>query len=109
MSKSSSRLRVTLASGPGNVARVVLYRAALKLGVHPAQRLRAAPVRGPFLAAPSAPPVNAVMASDWQETARLLGFLDIEVGKRPHDWLRNAITKGRVTAETRPWWERTDM
>lgn len=99
------RLRTYWALGPRSIARVGMYRAALRLGVHPVQRLKGEPVSGPFFRAcprsgdwPSADEgwLTAALRFDWHEQPMPPGSIP--------DWFANPFgTHGGAQAD-QPWW-----
>ena len=96
-----------LALGLPNVARVVSYRLRLRAGIHPAQRIAAIPVRGPFFApvASSTPAVTRPMPS---AVGVAFGW-HAPTGDGIPDWHRNPFTGKSATSTNAPWWTLGDF
>lgn len=99
------RMRTYWALGPRSLARVGLYRAGLRLGLHPVQRLQSAPATGPFFRAerqardlPGADSrwLDHVVRFDWHEEP-------LPAGACP-DWFANPWGRHGGTRTTHPWW-----
>jgi hypothetical protein len=110
MSALLVKARTALRLGLGNIARVAVYRLALKLRVHPVQRLEGTAPTGPFFEAPrdsaevAAPPRQA-----WQSEGWLFGQLRVPVGDSPPDWLAYTQDGAPFPMPERPWWEIPDF
>ena len=98
-----------LALGLPNIARAVIYRIGVKLGLNPVRGLRAAVPQGPFFAAPVLPPVSAPPVAGWQTAALLFGHWPFPVSIAPPDWLANPLTGRRVSQPERAWWQIPDF
>jgi hypothetical protein len=97
------RARTVLALGAGSVGRVLWYRAALRAGVHPAQRLPAITVSGDrFFVAPAAADPELRAPAMWRAGARYFGWFDV-AGPGAPDWFRNPFTGARVRNPDAPW------
>ena len=103
-----TKLRTAWALGLPNLGRVAVYRAGLRLGIHPVQRLRAPVPEGPFFAPPAAttdrPPPKA-----WEKDAQYFGWhqVPLPVGGCP-DWHANPFSGARANG-TLPWWQVPDF
>lgn len=104
-------LRTAWALGLPSIARVLTYRLALRLGVHPVQRLRGVTPLGPFFRQVESglPPVEAPPVSAWQDSACLFGRWPIAVGAQPPDWHVDPLGGARMPDTCRPWWRIPDF
>jgi hypothetical protein len=109
MTSFRSKASTALAIGLPKIARVVIYRIFVKLGLNPVCRLQATVPRGPFFAAPAVPPVSAPPVASWQSSALLFGHWPFPVSVAPPDWLANPLTGKRVTQPERAWWQIPDF
>ncbi|MBC5766925.1 heparinase II/III family protein [Ramlibacter albus] len=108
MTRFATRARTLFALGPANVLRVALYRAGLRSGLHPVQRVRAPVPQGPFFtrahpALPGCPPPGR----NWVEHTVLFGHL--EIAHRLPQWRSHPVTGVRWPRADRPWWEIPDF
>ncbi|GMV55095.1 MAG: hypothetical protein AMXMBFR6_09000 [Betaproteobacteria bacterium] len=103
--------RTARALGPRSIARVLAYRMALRLRLHPVQRLRGSTPQGPFFlpAVPELSPVAAPPVSGWQSTGCLFGCWLFPIGSRPPDWHADPLSGQRVRGADRPWWQIPDF
>jgi len=90
----------------GNVTRVLAYRLALRLGLHPVQRLCEELPRGPFFTPEhlDAAPTESLNTSWWND-ARCFGRHEVPAGEQPPLWHRNPLLGTEFSSATRPWWE----
>ena len=109
MSGLSTKVRTAWKIGPANVARVLLYRLALRLGIHPAQYLSAAITGGPFYDPICAAMRAATPVSAWETHALLFGHHKIPIGIEPPDWFTDLIRDVRHPSTSRPWWSIPDF
>jgi hypothetical protein len=105
--------RTLLALGPLDIARVMAYRAALRLGIHPAQRLPApSSAHAPFLNQHGATRDEQAPAA-WGRAWRAFGC-EIPAGLSagcPPDWLSplGAPSIARSDGPLEPWWKIPDF
>lgn len=107
MTALATRLRTFAALGSANAMRALIYRAGLKLGVHPVQRLRASlPAAGPYFTAPiTIQPTSA--PAHWRDGALLFGAYHLPIGLNPPDWTTDPLAETSTTpptAELALWW-----
>ena len=113
MTAPATRLRTFVALGPINAARALAYRAGLRLGVHPVQRITATlPSRGPFFLAPS--DTTALPApGHWRNEALLFGTYRVAIGEAAPDWMSDPLADvapaAASSAEPAPWWTIADF
>jgi hypothetical protein len=97
------RARTVRALGVGNVLDVAVYRAGLRAGVHPAQRLPVvAPIVGPFFAGSANTDAGFTAPGAWSDGHRYFGWFNVPDTRVP-DWFRNPFTKARVRNPDSPW------
>lgn len=98
-----------------NVGRVIAYRALLKAGAHPVQRVRRKIGGQIFFRTPEAGMVDAgsrdrfIPPSHWQQDALYFGWHRTPLNENPPDWFENPFTGARVAHPDRPWWELSDF
>jgi len=103
-----TRARTFAALGLRNVGRVAAYRAGLRLGVHPVQRLRAPGTpRGTFFRPPPALRVEPELARHLPDGA-YFGWLR-EEGEAPPDWHRHVVTGTRADRGDAEWFTLPDF
>lgn len=113
MSALLPRLRTLWALGPANVARVGLYRIGLRLGIHPAQRVKAPDrITRPYFT----PPVSVLplpVPDRWKGEAVLFGRHRRPIGDAPPDWLADPLADEPSRPEPKiasaPWWTIPDF
>lgn len=107
------RLRTFAALGPMNGLRVLRYRLALRLGVHPVQRIAAAVPAGDFFAPPTAPAIVAPVPTQWDTDAWLFGAHRIPLGAAPPAWMADPLDEAPAAdpppEELPPWWRIGDF
>lgn len=116
MTAALTRMRTLAALGPANLARVLWYRGALKLGIHPAQRIAAPAIPpGPFFAPPEPDPAPAPPVLSWVTNGLLFGFHHLPVGNDPPRWTIDPLAQRKghgcdPPPETLPaWWRIPDF
>lgn len=110
MTALATKARTALALGLPNIARAASYRLGMKLGLHPARRLRAAVPAAPFFLVPTVTaPAGGGFVSDWQTHARLFSHWPVTVSAKPPDWLASPHSGQRFAAPERSWWEIPDF
>ena len=101
---------VTLARlGPGNLARVAVYRLALRLGLHPVQRLWAPVAAPPFLRPPAGPQGQRPRNGDWDRSLVWFGWFRQPLPAGPPDWFANPFSAAPQPDATLPWWQIADF
>ncbi|HPF69251.1 MAG TPA: heparinase II/III-family protein [Candidatus Krumholzibacteria bacterium] len=101
-----SRLRhlaTLLRLGPVNLARVGAYRAGLRTGLHPVQRVRRTLGGDAFFAAPAAG-VDLPAPQAWRTASLGFGWLTAPLGDSPPDWHASLLDGRRAGGADRPWW-----
>lgn len=109
MTRLTSKVSTGLALGLPNIARTVIYRVGVKLGLNPVRRLQAAVPQGPFFMASVLPPLPAVPVAGWQTSALLFSHWPSPVSSAPPNWFANPFTGRRVTQPERAWWQIPDF
>lgn len=114
MTALAIRLRTFAAIGPANGLRVLRYRLALKLGVHPVQRIAAAVPAGRFFDAPEGAPIAAAEPSHWRDEGLLFGAFRVPIGAAPPAWLADPLAENGGGADPAPdalipWWRIGDF
>jgi hypothetical protein len=111
MSSLSETARTVMSLGLTSVARLLWYRAGMRLGLNPVRRLHAAPPRGPFFHDVSVglPAVDAAPVTSWKTTGKLFGRWELPVSVEPPDWHLNTLDGVRVPEAHRPWWQIPDF
>lgn len=94
--------------GMGNVARVLMYRGALKARIHPVQRVRFTLPSGRFYAAAAGPPPAVACDASRFESLALFGWMPLPLGRVPPDWHRNVLSDNRAN-DPREWWRIGDF
>lgn len=109
MSGLATKLRTAWALGPANIARVAAYRGALRLGIHPAQRIRPpqSPV-APFYAGSQLASISASTADDWTSGHLLFGHLNLPASSQPPDW-HKSLASNQMADATSDWWHIPDF
>jgi Heparinase II/III-like protein len=97
-----TRLRTFAALGPASIARVGAYRLGLRAGLHPAQRIAAAPARGPFYRAPSPRRGLPIANGSWNAALWWFGWHEESLPNGAPDWRRNPF--GARGDSEAPWW-----
>ncbi len=109
MNGLATKVRTAWALGPGNIARVGLYRAGIKLGIHPAQRLKpVAMPNGDCFSAPRLPPLELPPAPSWASGHALFDHLQQPASTEPPDWHLNLANSQRANS-TSDWWQISDF
>lgn len=113
MSSLMTRLRTFAALGPMNGLRVLRYRFALRLGVHPVQWIRARVPEGDFFATPVNAPIAAATPTTWREEALLFGAHRVSLGAGPPAWTVDPLRDGKCSdpppESLAPWWRIGDF
>lgn len=109
MSAFKTKVNTALALGVLNLARAIGYRVGIKLGLNPLRRLQAVAPLGRFFnsvpyVATDLPPVQS-----WQTKGQLFGHWIFELDGKTPDWHCNPLTRTRVAAPHRDWWQIPDF
>lgn len=103
------KARTALALGLPNLARVIAYRAALRLGVHPVQQLDAAVPQGPFFRRPETAEYDGPAPDRWRNDAWYFGWRRVPLNGNPPDWRLDPFTGARAPGFDQPWWRIPDF
>lgn len=95
--------------GLRNLATVATYRAMLRLGIHPVQRLERTIGGTRFFRAPESTGNVPAPPSHWMRDALYFGWHRQPLGDGPPDWHRNPFTGARLQGADRPWWQLSDF
>ena len=110
MSNVRQKAKVALALGLINLARVVVYRIGVRIGLNPVRRLRAkVPVAPFFKAVTPDKQTDLHVPSNWFHEARYFGWYSVPVFDQPPDWYCNPLTGACVKDPARPWWAILDF
>ncbi|MBL8855616.1 MAG: alginate lyase family protein [Planctomycetaceae bacterium] len=87
------------------------YRAQLRYGWHPVQKLSAvAPTSGPFFRGDSISRTDRAGNSKWQQSGRLFGFHPVALSdEQPPNWLLNQLNQQEYPNADQPWWKLADF
>ncbi len=101
----TSKVRLALALGFLNIARIATYRLGLRLGFNSVRRLRANTPQGPFYQLVQSPnDVAAPAVSTWRTSALLFSRWPIHLTDSPPDWLANQTNGKRSIGLETDWW-----
>lgn len=117
MRRTLLHLRTFAAIGATNGLRVLGYRLALKLGVHPVQRIAAAIPAGDFFAPPVGVEIGAPVPSHWGAEAVLFGAHRVALRAGPPAWTADPLADPTAAdqpldqppGELPPWWRIGDF
>src|SRR5687768_5021192 len=102
-----THIRASAALGFMNVARVLSYRAGLRLRVHPVLRAKSTLPTGPFFSAIPAH-LQRVPAEE-TFTPLLFGWLQLPLSHTPPDWHLNQLSGKHADATSRNWYQIPDF
>ena len=74
-----------------DVLRVFLYKTTIRLNIHPACRIKAQVVKGPYFSEPLAEPIKANPVSAWQDSGILFDNISIDTNNSIPNWLQNPL------------------
>lgn len=95
--------------GPWNVWNVGWYRLRLRLGIHPAQRVRRKLDGTHFFAMPQGLPLAPPPPSHWRDHSLHFGWHQEPLGGSPPDWHCNPFNGARAQGVEHPWWKLSDF
>lgn len=108
MSRVLTLLRTAFSLGLPSIARVLIYRASVGLGLNPVRKLRAEIPQGPFWTSVYGTPQGG--AADYHLIdGMLFGYRKVPFSEAPPDWLANPISGERFPGTLRSWWEIPDF
>lgn len=103
------KLRTYLRLGISNIARVAVYRLALKSGLHPVQSARAPAALGKFFRKPplnqTPPPAN----TKWNESIWWFSWYGKARPVSPPDWFNNPFSETPSLPAELDWWQISDF
>lgn len=106
----SSRLKTYAALGIGNVLKVASYRARLRAGIHPVQKLPASAVKGPFFSYRSAHAHKVLAARQgWTDGHGDFFGQTHMLRSSPPDWHSSYQDPLKTWDAQRPWWQIGDF
>lgn len=103
------KVRTAIALGTANLARVLVYRLALKTRSSRHNHQGPSTAQGPFFRAANNDSARGELVDNWGRTALLFGHLPTDVGQDPPDWLRNPLNGKRFPQPLMPWWKIPDF
>jgi hypothetical protein len=109
MTRWLSLVRTALSLGLPNIARAVGYRLGVRLGWNPVRQLQGTVPVGPFFGPSRAGALTIPPVAEWQTSAQLFSRWPIALSHEPPDWLANPLTRQRMAAADRPWWQIPDF
>lgn len=94
-----------------NCLNVAFYKLALKGSVHPACRLKAGVISGPFFGVSQLGQVGGNISSAWIEGMTFFSSTKISSDGRPPNWFTNDLNKAQIHPESLqlPWWRIKDF
>lgn len=105
----TTRLRTYWRLGVVNIARVAVYRLALRMGWHPVQKLRGKVAQGPFLRKTerrgTMPPANTA----WDDALWWFGWHPEPLADSPPDWFANPFSDRQQPDASSDWWKVPDF
>jgi hypothetical protein len=108
MNSAITRIRTGLALGPRNIVRALAYRMGVRTRVHPALRLHADFVPGPFFRSPEV--TRSLPARrEWIAETHVFGRWAFPISDTPPNWSANPLDDTRFPAADRPWWRIDDF
>lgn len=109
MRQRLAKLQTLARLGAGSILRVAAYRAGLRLGIHPVQRLSGSSVHGPFFRKAAArtdlPPANRL----WKHSLEWFGWHRVPTDGVPPDWYQNPFGEGHKATAKLPWYRIPDF
>ncbi len=109
MKKRLEQLWTYLKLGPESIVRVVLYRLAIKFGVHPAQRLSAPIAVGPFFRAVSQESKLPAPNVNWDDKLNWFGWYGEPLPPGSPDWFYNPFSDNPQPDASHDWWKVPDF
>ncbi|TVP43099.1 MAG: heparinase [Gemmatimonadales bacterium] len=104
------RLKLVKALGVTNVLRVASYRARLRLGIHPVQKVTTETPAGPFFPSLASERAEEGAGSSLPPPEFLaLGWIPVAIDGAPPDWFRYLSSGGQFEPRDMPWWAIPDF
>ena len=104
-----TKARAIIALGLPSIARAVIYRLGVKLGLNSVRRIKGDVAQGPFFFHVDAAAIEASGIDRWHHSGHLFSRWMIEVGTQPLNWLANPLTGQSQFDATKPWWKIPDF
>src|SRR5690349_9581127 len=104
-----TKLNTARLLGPTNILRVLIYRAGLRTGTHPACRARFQLPSAPFFTKPALAVKGEETDAREIRTPRLFGWLELPLSSGPPDWYLNVLTGRRSESKSIDWWQIPDF
>jgi len=105
-----SSLQTYAALGISNVLKVASYRARLRAGIHPAQRLPTTDAKAPFFSCNSiAPRKTLTPRKAWTDRQGEFFGLALPLQASPPHWHSSCQDPSKIWDEQRPWWQIGDF
>ena len=92
-----------------DVIRVFIYKTSIRLNIHPACRIKAPVVKGPYFSEPLAEPINADPVSAWQDSGMLFEKISINTTNSIPNWLQNPLISSSSSENYKHWWKINDF
>jgi len=111
MSEAYKKIKVAIALGPMNLARVFVYRLGVRFGINSVRRLQAELPPGPYFQDIFNKTITELPPpSHWLHEAFYFGNFPVPVSSdSPPDWHLNPINGARVFKPERSWWDIPDF
>lgn len=104
------KARTAWGLGAGSIARAILYRLGVQLGLNPVRRLKADTPQGPFFSPAQRTEAEVIpVAQEWNSQALLFSHWPFALSYSPPDWLANPLSGERVASPDRGWWQIPDF
>jgi len=107
--KIFSIIKTIKSLGFTNIISVVLYRLALKLGVHPVCHIKSETPVGPYFLSGQCSSTTLPPVESWCNSAELFSHFTLHLGDKIPNWLANPLTGKFVNLPFRPWWKISDF
>lgn len=105
----TAKLRTYAKLGSSSIARVALYRLAVRSGWHPVQRLRADVAKGPFLRVSQRRGAIPSANNAWDDAIWRFGWHRSPLSETPLDWFSNPFSEASQPDASRDWWQIPDF
>lgn len=104
-----AKLHTLARLGVPNLLRVGAYRAGMRLGVHPVQKLAADTPKGPFLRAGTRQTPCPTPNRAWDDTIWHFGWHKTPLEAAPPDWFANPFADAPSVQPVHNWWQLGDF